>query len=57
MIFDVISDGRAHQFGNAGPSDQWITSFLKRHAVRISVRKGRILDTARVNAGKKTEIE
>ncbi|KAJ8554664.1 hypothetical protein ON010_g9819 [Phytophthora cinnamomi] len=57
IILDMISDGREHQFCAAGPSAKWITGFLKRHKDRISVRKGRILDTSRVNAVKKSDLE
>ncbi|KUF94941.1 hypothetical protein AM588_10008905 [Phytophthora nicotianae] len=57
IVLDAISDGRAHQFGPYGPSTKWISSFLSRHSTRLTVRKARILDSARVNATERSEIE
>jgi hypothetical protein len=57
MVLEAISDDRPHQFSSCGPSDKWISEFLQRHLDRVSSRKGRILDTARVNAVTKHEME
>jgi hypothetical protein len=57
MVVESVCDGRVHQFVNGVPSDKWISSFMERHSETLTTRKGRILDTARVNAVDKTEIE
>ncbi|KAF4044296.1 hypothetical protein GN244_ATG03385 [Phytophthora infestans] len=57
MLMNLTSDCREYQFGKSGPSSKWITKFLARHSDRSSAHKGRILDTARVNAVKSDGIE
>jgi len=57
MVLDVISDGKQHQISRGGPSDKWVSRFLDRHSGKLSTRKGRIWDSARVNAVKKHDIE
>jgi hypothetical protein len=41
----MVGDGREHQFGPSGPTDQWVQLFLSKH--RLSLRKVEALSSDR----------
>jgi len=55
-FIDIVSDGRKNYFPVDGPSRKWITRFLGRHSNHLSMRKGRILDSSRVDAVSEDEM-